>query len=206
MIIRASRTTLAALLFCLLPFTAAAQPPTDPIADDMSSLPELHSKFIKGEPNACYKFAQHYAWKLSPNVETAIYAGQQAGRVGHVEAQSLVGFLYKTQGDIDHAIIWTKFAADRGHIGAQFSLSSYYAERDKEQALKYLILASRANQNAAFSLQKNILGATTGERQRAEQLAKDWKPVCIDVCSYILGFDRCGICPLTEEEKRLANK
>jgi TPR repeat protein len=204
MITRSSRTTLAALLLCLLPFTAAAQPPTDPIAD--GNLPELHSKFIAGEPNACYKFAQHYMWKPDPNVEAAIYAGIQAGQAGHVEAQSLVGFLYKTQGDIDHAIIWTKFAADRGHVGAQFNLSSYYAYRDKEQALKYLILASRVNQNAALSLQKNILGATSEERQRAEQLAKDWKPVCNNACSYILGFDRCGICPLTEEEKRLAKK
>lgn len=210
MIASMARRTLAALLLSLsLPLAAAAQPPMEPPEDPLreipqSDLPGLLDKVARDDPKACYTYAQHGLWRNPSNVENAIYLGTVAAKAGLVEAQNFVGFLHKTQGDLDHAILWTKLAADRGHVGAQFRLASYYGERDKVEALKYLILASRSDQNAAYYLQRNAIGASPEERQRAERLAKDWAPVCPGVCSDILGFDRCGVCPLTEQERRSA--
>jgi hypothetical protein len=198
---QAPRTLLAALLLCLLPLAAAAESPQD---DD---LPKLLAKAAAGDLDACRDASYHYMLQEPPDYVSAFFWGKKAALAGHVGAQIQVGLTYWVQGDNDRAILWTKLAADRGHVGAQFSLASYYSKRDDTvQATKYLILASSVDQDAAFYLYWNALGATAEERQLAEQQAKAWKPVCPGACRSVWVLDKCDLCPLTEEEKSAVEK
>jgi len=197
-----SLLALSCLIFVLA--SSPAQAATPVVQDQQNGMSLLLSQAEAGDIEACYQVALEYATRSKPSFEQATLWGKKAALAGHVGAQFLVGFLYGAS-DRQRAIVWTKLAADRGSARAQSALSVHYTEIDKAQAAKWLILADRAgDRDVAFWLEWGLPNLSQKDRQKAIELARAWKPVCPDNCKTFI-VEKCGICPLTDEERRVVN-
>ena len=103
-----------------------------------------------------------------------------------VAQNALAGLYYSGDGvpqDDAEAARWYRFAAEQGHVEAQYNLSLliYYlgrgAPKDNTQALMWLNLAaSQEDKNAQKALARVEKQATSADITKARRMATEWYP------------------------------
>ena len=127
-----------------------------------------------------------FLWTVSCSPKPDIKKLTQQANQGNAKAQFNLGWMYYfgrgVPQDNAQAMKWTRLAADQGHAGAQGNLGYMYRNgegvpQDDVQAHKWFNLAAdQGDENGAENRDLVAKRMTPQQIERAQELARNWKP------------------------------
>ncbi len=129
---------------------------------------------------------------------------QDAAEKGSIKSNSILGYLYAHDNDIENAFKYLKFAADKGSAQSLFNLGVIYYHKfnDSENAVKYFKLAAEKGYKKAQNALDNIIQNGSSKTEESEDSEDDEKSEKTDENSLKRKCDNESIFILTNDTKR----